>query len=184
LEEIMTQSMRDRIRSVPHEVNRLAVAVGEPWEDFRARYERAVPVFDSERFERLVADGASWETVLEATRANAPHGFIIYWSSDFSPLMRLAGHELRCVEYLMGNHAVAETMYRYDPAIMLYAPLRTAIYEESDGETWFAFDQPRTRFSSFGDPGITQGGVELDRRLAALLGHLGVPAPDVLTGQR
>ncbi|GLX01863.1 DUF302 domain-containing protein [Microtetraspora sp. NBRC 16547] len=177
----MTQSIRERIRSVPHEVNRLAVAVGEPLESFRARYEQAVPVFDAERFERLIAEGADWDAVLEATKENAPHGFIIYWSHDFSPLLRLAGHGLRCVEYLMGNHEVAETMYRHNPAILLYAPLRTAIYEDAVGDTWFTVDQPRTRFSSFGDPGITQGGVELDRRLAALLDHLRVPVPDILT---
>ncbi|MEV1169950.1 DUF302 domain-containing protein [Nonomuraea sp. NPDC049784] len=164
-------------------MNRLAIAVGKPLDDFRAQYEQSVPEYDAERFERLVADGATWDTVLEATKENAPHGFIIYWSYDFSRLMQLAGHRLRCVEYLMGNHAVAQTMYRHDPAIMLYAPLRTAIYEDAEGETWFAVDQPRTRFASFGDPGITQGGVELDRRLAALLGHLGLPVPDVLAAQ-
>ncbi|SDM77470.1 DUF302 domain-containing protein [Nonomuraea jiangxiensis] len=179
----MTRSLRDRIQSVPHEVNRLAIAVGEPLDAFRARYERAVPVYDAERFAGLVAAGATWDTLLEATRENAPHGFIIYWSHDFSPLMRLAGHRLRGIEYLMGNHAVAETMYRHDPAIMLYAPLRTVIYEDAGGETWFAIDQPRTRFGSFGDPGIARGGVELDRRLAALLAHLGLPAPDVLTAR-
>jgi hypothetical protein len=173
--------MSDRIRIVPHEVNRLAVAVGEPLDDFRARYEQAVPAFDTERFERFIENGDDWETVIEATKENAPHGFIIYWSNDFSPLLKLAGHELRCVEYLMGNHVVAETMYRHNPAILLYAPLRTAIYEDADGETWFTVDQPSTRFSSFGDPGVTHGGVELDRKLTALLDHLRVPAPDVLS---
>jgi hypothetical protein len=72
-------------------------------------------------------------------------------------------------------------MYAISPAIMLYAPLRTAIYEDREGMTWFAVDQPSTRFGSFGDPGIAAVGVELDRKLAALLEHLGAPVPDVLT---
>lgn len=177
----MVQPIRDRIKSVPHEVNRLAVAVGEPFDTFRARYEEAVPEFDSDRFERLVQDHADWRTVLQATEENAPHGFIIYWSHDFSPLFRLAGDRWRCVEYLMGNHGIAQQMFRYNPAIMLYAPLRTAIYEDAQGESWFTFDQPSTRFSSFGDAGITKGGVVLDQKLAALLNFLAVPAPEVLT---
>jgi hypothetical protein len=32
----------------------------------------------------------------------------------------------------MGNHTIAEQMFRYDPRAMLYAPLRTIIWE--DGE--------------------------------------------------
>ena len=33
----------------------------------------------------------------------------------------------------MGNHVVAETMYGKDPGVMLYAPLRTLIYEATSG---------------------------------------------------
>jgi uncharacterized protein (DUF302 family) len=65
---------------------------------------------------------------------------------------------------------------------MLYAPLRTAIYETADGTTWFSIDQPSTRFSSFGNPAITEVGVELDHKLAALLEHLGAPVPPALRG--
>jgi hypothetical protein len=32
-----------------------------------------------------------------------------------------------CTAYLIGCHAVAEKIYRRDPAVMLYAPLRTLI---------------------------------------------------------
>jgi len=44
------------------------------------------------------------------------------------PVMRMAGHERRAITYLMGNNVIAETMFRHDPGIILYAPLRTAIY--------------------------------------------------------
>jgi hypothetical protein len=94
--------------------------------------------------------------------------------------MRLAGDSPNCSSYLMGNHTIAERMYRHDPAIMLYAPLRAAIYEDADGTTWFSVDQPSTRFGSFGDPAITSVGFELDRKLAALLEHLGAPIPAAL----
>jgi uncharacterized protein (DUF302 family) len=95
--------------------------------------------------------------------------------------MRLAGDSPRCMSYLMGNHTIAERMYRHDQGIMLYAPLRTAIHEDAGGTTWFSFDQPSTRFGSFGDPAITEVGLELDHKLAALLEQLGAPVPPALT---
>jgi uncharacterized protein (DUF302 family) len=162
--------------TVPHEVRRLAVATGAPFDDFRARYETAVPRFDAARFATL----DSWEAALAAAAENAPHGFMIYAANDAGAIMQLAGHSPRCVTYLMGNHTIAERMYRHDPAVMLYAPLRTAIYEDGAGETWFSVDQPSTRFASFGDSAIAAVGVELDGKLARLLGHLGAPVPPAL----
>jgi hypothetical protein len=170
------------VATYPHEVHRLLVAVGAGFDDFRERYERSVPSFDSERFAALEREGADWDTVLRATAENAPHHFIRYWTTDAGALMRLAGNSARCSSYLMGNHTIAERMYRHDPGIMLYAPLRTAIHEDAYGTTWFSVDQPSTRFSSFGDPAITEVGIELDHKLAALLEHLGAPVPPALTG--
>lgn len=63
---------------------------------------------------------------------------------------------------------------------MLYAPLRTAVVEDADLATWFTFDQPSTQFGSFNTPQITKVGRELDRKLAALLEHLGAPVPATL----
>jgi hypothetical protein len=178
----MTQSLNGTIETVAHQVDRLTIRIDDTFDGFRNRYERAVPVFQSERFESLIAGGVEWQTVLDATAENAPHDFILYWSHDFTSLMDLAGDGGRCVEYLMGNHTIAEKMYRYNPAILLYAPLRTAIVEDADGVTWFTVDQPSTRFGSFGTPQITSVGIELDRKLAALLEHLGVSVPAALTG--
>jgi hypothetical protein len=177
----MTQSLNGSIETISHQVNRFTIQIGDTFDGFRNRYEQAVPVFQGERFESLVERGVDWQTVREATAENAPHDFILYWSHDFTSLMRLAGDRGRCVEYLMGNHTIAQRMYRYNPAILLYAPLRTAIVEDADGATWFTVDQPSTRFGSFNTPQITKVGIELDHKLAALLEHLGAPAPSALT---
>ena len=59
-------------------------------------------------------------------------------------------------------------MFHHDPAVMLYAPLRTAIYQDAQGRTRFSVDQPSTQFTSFGNPEITKVGFELDGKLAAL----------------
>lgn len=177
----MTQSLNGSIETVSHQVDRLTIQINDSFDGFRNRYEQAVPVFQRERFDSLIERGVDWETVLEATAENAPHDFILYWSHDFTSLMRLAGDRGRCVEYLMGNHTVAQRMYRYNPAILLYAPLRTAIVEDANGAAWFTVDQPSTRFGSFNTPQIAKVGIELDRKLAALLEYLDAPVPAALT---
>jgi hypothetical protein len=177
----MAQSLNGFIETISHRVDRLTIQIDDSFEGFRNRYEQAVPVFQSERFDSLVERRVDWQTILEATAENAPHSFIIYWSHEFTSLMRLAGDRGRCVEYLMGNHTIAQKMYRYNPAILLYAPLRTAIVEDADGATWFTVDQPSTRFGSFNTPQIAKVGIELDRKLAALLEHLAAPVPTALT---
>jgi uncharacterized protein (DUF302 family) len=80
----------------------------------------------------------------------------------------------------MVNHTIAERMYRHDPAVMLYAPLRAAIYADVDGRVRFSIDQPSTVFDSFGTPEITEVGYELDKKIAALLTTLDASVPDVL----
>jgi hypothetical protein len=169
------------ISEVTRPVTRYAIDVAAPFDEFRARYEEAVPAYPAGEFAELMERDATWEEVLELTRRSAPHEFMIYWLYEAHAMMRLAGDRFRCVEYLMGNHTIAERMFRHDPGILLYAPLRTAISEGADGVTRFSFDQPSGMFGSFGDPAIASVGVELDRKLAALLHHLSVPVPDALT---
>jgi hypothetical protein len=177
----MIQSVDGSIETISHQVDRLTIQIDDSFDGFRNRYERAVPEFHRERFDSFIDEGVDWQTVLEATAENAPHDFILYWSHDFTSLMSLAGDRGRCVEYLMGNHTIAQKMYRYNPAILLYAPLRTAIVEDADGVTRFTVDQPSTRFGSFDIPQITEVGIELDRKLATLLAFLDAPVPAALT---
>jgi hypothetical protein len=82
----------------------------------------------------------------------------------------------------MGNHILAERMYRHQPAVMLYAPLHTMIWR-SPGGTRFTFDRPSDQFASFATPQITQLGTELDTTLAALLEHLGLDVPSQLAAR-
>jgi uncharacterized protein (DUF302 family) len=98
--------------------------------------------------------------------------------------MQLAGDDADCIAYLMGNHTIAEQMFRHDPRAMLYAPLHTVIWEDSAGQGWFTADQPSTQFDSFGIPEVATVGVELDRKLAALLEALGVDVPSSLYGSQ
>jgi hypothetical protein len=61
--------------------------------------------------------------------------------------------------------------------VMLYAPLRVVIYEDTAGGVHFSIDQPSSRFAGFGDPRITEVGLQLDVKLAALLRLLGLSVP-------
>lgn len=163
--------------SAARPVARLAIETGAPFEDFQARFDEAVPVYPAREFAALVARGADWETVLARTAAVAPHGFLVYWSLDVGALMSLAGHRSRCVEYLVGNHTIAERMYRHDPAVMVYAPLRLTIHGPPDGDATLTIERPSDLFRSFGVPAIAVVGTELDGRLAMLLSQLGTPVP-------
>jgi hypothetical protein len=168
------------MQQIRHEVVRWSIDTGAPFDDFQKRYEAAVPAVDFERMTQLRAEHASWDAVLADAAESAPHGFLRFWSTDVGELMRLAGHRGSCATYLMGNHTIAERMYRHDPAVMLYAPLRTTIHEDRQGVTRFSIDQPSSRFASFGDPDITSVGLELDRKVVDLLRVLKVPVPAAL----
>ena len=162
--------------AAPRTVHRLVVDIDGPFDDFRARYEQAVPAYDLSRVARF----SNWDDVVAEADSTAPNGFFRYSTIDAAPVFSVAGHKARSVVYLMGNHTIAETMYRINPGIMLYAPLRAVLYEDLDGNAHFAIDQPSDQFSSFGDPDIAATGRLLDQKLAALLRAVGVAVPDGL----
>ena len=148
--------------------------------EFQKHYEKAVPDLPLATVKDMVKRQAPWPEMLELIDATAPYGFLIYYRNDVHPVMELAGDSQDCVSYLMGNHTIAERMFRYDPRAMLYAPLRTLIWEDADGNAWFTADQPSTQFGSLGIPEVAKVGIELDRKLANLLEGLSVPVPEPL----
>jgi uncharacterized protein (DUF302 family) len=148
--------------------------------EFQQLYEQAVPANPVEEIEALVQRGAGWDEVIDLHADVASHGFLIYWRNDVHAVMELAGDDNDCIAYLMGNVTIAERMFRHDPRAMLYAPLRTVIWEDAHERAWFTVDQPSTPFGSFGIPEVTSVGVELDRKLAALLEALRVEVPMAL----
>jgi uncharacterized protein (DUF302 family) len=148
--------------------------------EFQQRYEQAVPPNPVDEIVALVRRGASWAEVIDLHAERAVHGFLIYWRNDVRGVMELAGDASDCIAYLMGNVTVAEQMFRHDARAMLYAPVRTVIWEDQYGRAWFTVDQPSTQFGSFGIPEASAVGLELDRKLAALLEALRVEVPMAL----
>jgi uncharacterized protein (DUF302 family) len=173
---------RRAVEEVWYGVSRLTVPI-PPVREFQADYEAAVPQVPVDAVTELVSQKSSWLAMRQLVDSATPHGFLIYFRNDVHPVMALAGDSTDCISYLMGNHVIAERMFRHDPRVMLYAPLHTAIWEDNDGDAWFTTDQPSTLFASFKIPAIAEVGVELDHKLAALLEHLEVPVPDGLRAE-
>jgi len=161
----------------PRTVRRLVIDVDD-FDDFRARYEDAAPAYD---LAARIPNLSDWDEVLKDVDAVAPYGFVRYATIDATPVFSVAGHTARSVIYLMGNHTIAETMYRHDPGVLLYAPLRLCLYEGLDGGAHLSIDQPSDQFGGLGHPDITPVGRLLDEKLAALLTGLGLSIPESLT---
>jgi hypothetical protein len=161
--------------SLRYQVTRLVFDAGQPYEKFRGRYEAVVPPADP-RPGDCTGRHVRWQGVEADANGSGPHGFVLYWRADMTPDLTGSGELRPCTAYLMGHHAIAEKAYLQDPAVMLYAPLRTLIYIDSADRTRLAVDQPSTVYASFADPALTELGRDLDRQLAELLDELGVGA--------
>ena len=167
--------------ATPHRITRLDITTTMPFDQFRAALEKAAPTFDVAAVQAISARGGTWDDIGDAVAANAPHGLMIFYSIDAGPLMAAAGHDVQAVEYLLGNHVVAERMFRHDPTALLYAPLRILLHGNDHGHAVVTLDQPSTVFASLGDPRITAIGIELDTKVGDLLSVLGVDAHTTFT---
>lgn len=96
-----------------YEAPRLTIAAGD-YDDLPARFESTVPTAPMAAVNALIERGADWDEMLELIDNAAPYGFLIYTRIDIGPVMASAGDGGRGVEYLMGNHTIAERMYRHD----------------------------------------------------------------------
>ena len=171
--------MNETSLTVEHPSRRLVADLPGTFDEARDRYEQLVPEVDRVAF----AAARSWSEQIEIAKEKAPLGFMRYGSIDIGPFMADSLSPGVATQYLMGNHTIAETMFRYDPAVMLHAPLRTLIYVSPDGNTRLALDQPSLLFGSYGDARISQVGRRLDSMVAELISALGADVPHELTGE-
>ncbi|CAN5544681.1 hypothetical protein BH10ACT9_BH10ACT9_19730 [soil metagenome] len=171
------------VTSTPHTMTRVDVFTGVPYDEFRAAFEQAAPAFDPAPFQRIAHSGGSWAEVEAAAAVMAPHQLMRYAHIDAAPLFALAGHRAKVIEYLLGNHVIAETMFRHDPHAMLYAPLRVLVYSDADDNAVWSMDRPSDAFGSLDHHDITEVGYGLDAKVAALLRVIGVDADAVFARQ-
>lgn len=163
-------------RTLEHSMTRIDIQTGIAYDDFVADFEVAAPAYDPAPMEQIVATGGTWDDVVAAVAKNAPNELMRYAKIDSVPLLAVAGHTTRGIEYLVGNHVIAETMFRHDPHALLYAPLRMLVYSDADGNAVFSMDRPSGAFGSFGIAEVTAVGEGLDRKVVNLLRAVGVDA--------
>ena len=171
-------------RSEQDSITRLDIFTGMPFDEFRAALEKAAPPFDAAPVARIIADGGDWDDIRAAMRINAPNELIVYAMIDGTSLMAVAGHHTKAIEYLLGNHIIAESMFRYDPHALLYAPLRILLYADAEDQAVFSLQQPSTVFGSLGIPEVTAVGEGLDRKVDALLRVIGVDPGDAFSAHQ
>src|SRR5271167_4966099 len=177
-----SQGARSSVESTTDDyyVHRMTIPTGMVQSEFRARFEDAVPPLPLDQVRELVSRGAPWGEMVDLVGRTAPWGFLLYWTNDVDPVVRLAGDSSSAVAYLMGNHIIMEQMFRYEPSVVMYAPLHVAIWSYSDGKAFFTVDKPSDQFGSFAHPAVGAVGYELDSKLGALLAHLHLRIPDTL----
>lgn len=164
-----------RVESIDHSMTRLNIYTGIPFDDFYPAFEAAAPTFDPVLFQRIADAGGGWDEIKAAVTDFAPHDLIIYARIDTRAIMGIAGDHVPAIEYLLGNHVIAESMFRFDANALLYAPLRVLIFGDDNGDAVFAIDRPATVFAGLGNADIAATGVSLDHKVAGLLGAIGVP---------
>jgi hypothetical protein len=162
------------VNPLSHMMIRADIATKVPFDDFISRFEHAAPAFDVEPFQRIIETDNSWADVQAAVETMAPHRLIRYVNIEATEMMSLAGYTTKAVEYLLGNHVIAESMFRHDSRALLYAPLRVLVFSDSEGDAVFSLDQPSTAFGSRGIDEVSRVGLGLDDKVAALLQFLGV----------
>jgi uncharacterized protein (DUF302 family) len=161
-----------------HDMTRVDIATGMAFDEFVAALEKAVPLFDRATMQRIVAQGGNWDDVRAAVTKNAPNELMVYARIDATELLAVAGHRTRAIEYLIGNHVIAETMFRHDPKALLYAPLRMLVYSDAEDNAIFTMERPSAAFGSLGIAEVTKVGEGLDRKVAKVLRVAGVDAEE------
>ena len=159
--------------AVAHTAVRMTAALNQPLRQAVARFEELVPAVDVDAFRR----SRSWDETIHLANINGPLGLMRFWKLDYAAILSGSGTPGRSFGYLIGNQTIAEQMIRHEPEVVLYAPLRTAIYEGADGGAFLVIDQPSALFGSFGNADITEVGRHLDALVAGLLDALGAVVP-------
>jgi hypothetical protein len=166
--------------TIDYAVHRMTIPTGMVQSEFRSRFENAVPPLPLEQVRELEHRAAPWSEMVDLVERAAPWGFLTYWTNNVDGIVRLAGDTSSATAYLMGNHIIMERMFRFEPSVVMYAPLHAVIWSRPAGQAFFTIDKPSDQFRSFSDPRVAAVGYELDTKLAALLEHLHLGVPETL----
>lgn len=180
------------IEVTTHKSTRYEIDTKQDYDTFVSAFEKAVPFYTPAANAAIFKGVSSWDEIVSNTAAFTDD-FLLYaktpgvWTREDDqpftgwPWAEISGNvgldDRRSSHYLMGNHVIAEMMYRYNPAIMLHAPLRVLIIENAQGDAVFTIMRPSDLFGAYGDKRIAKVGLLLNRKVAGLLRDLGAPVP-------
>jgi uncharacterized protein (DUF302 family) len=135
------------------------------YQETRARFDEQVPLLDGLVPVELVVSRAPWSAVQAAVNERVgPTGFVAMARIDQGALLSLSGDALDGTLYLVGNPILARDVTTGDPAAVLYAPFRVAIYRDSSG-AHISYDLPSSVLGSLDSARINEIAIELDRKI-------------------
>lgn len=97
----------------------------------------------------------------------------IFQSRDHGEVLKIAGLVRKALQYDVGNPLTASKMTRHQLPAALYAPFRTVLYEDAQGQAIFEYDKPSSLFGQFGDDEVTAVALGLDAAIEAVLRRVG-----------
>ncbi len=156
------------MQHIPFSGTRIIVPSPRPYQDVLLSLESVVGHQEDWKpaFEALVEKQASWqETIQTVNTFLGSSGFMLFATIDVGQLLSLAGTYKQARQYVLGNPLIANQMMEYDPGVALYVPLRLEVYEQADGTTLLAYDQPSSLLEQFQQEGITSVAHILDHKL-------------------
>jgi hypothetical protein len=162
-------------------VRRFVIHTGRPYDQFRKQWERAVPAWSWGTAVAEAKGGGGWPALENLSNRSAADGLVNISTFDPSPVMRLAGHELRAVTYLADNLVIEEGLYKHDPAIIEYLPVRLTISEQPGDDSTLTFDKPCDLFGGYAIADLVQHATQVEEAIATVLRKVNLPVPPELT---
>lgn len=150
---------------------RIAKVTPLPFELATARFEHTLGHWNDADGAAFVKRKAPWTEVQARIWMVAnPHGLMIFHKVDQGTLTSLSGKVKHCALYLVGNPDTANSIIDIDLRGSMYVPFRVCILQEHDaGVATILYDKPSTFLAQFAEPGMSDIGADLDRKIAAVV---------------
>ncbi len=161
-------------------VRRFVINTGRSFDQFRKQWERAVPSWSWGTAMAEAKGGGGWPALENLSDRTAGDGLVNIATFDPSAVMRLAGHQLRAVTYLADNLVIEEGLYKHDPAVIEYLPVRLTISEQPDGDSTLTFDKPCDLFGGYAIPDLVDHAIQVEEAIANVLRKVDLPVPPEL----
>ena len=150
-------------------VDHLRLESDKPFEVVVQNFEQQLGRFDPDVFQAATESRDADEARDKIAAMAGPSGFMLFAMHNHGALLRLAGHQRKAIQYVVGNPLFALQMTQHDIRAGLYAPLRVLVYETGEGKTCVEYDKPSSLFGQFGNERISPTATLLDKKLEAMV---------------